>query len=508
MALGDGSAPPRTQPPWIGLTTADSRPPADEPRGKRRTWIQVTASAVAVIVGVAFFGVIAARNFAEDEAILDAAKTADIVAEAVVQPVLRDDILTGAPDAVTALDKVAAQLMVAQAVVRVKIWDEQGRIVYSDQPALIGQVFTLESDRLDVLVHPQTRSAVSDLQEPENIYERGNGKLLEVYRGVRTAGGHHLLLEIYFRYSNVLARMGELWRAFAGLTLGSIALLVVLLSPVVWRLLRRLKKFQIQREGLLQHAVDASTEERRRIAGTLHDGVVQDLVATSLAVSGSAHRAAAAGQAGLAADLRATAGTVRASIAALRSLLVGIYPLNLARAGLVSALEDLAVGLRSRGTRVEIDLADAVPLNPADERLIFRIAQECFTNAARHAKATRLDVTLTADDGDVVLDIRDDGTGFDPAAVFAHRPTGHFGVHILGDVAGAAGAELQLATAPGAGTHWRLRIPGSRETSGERRRRQRADNGRGQRSSTRPDRANGFPSIKTGRHRSSAERGA
>ena len=119
-----------------------------------------------------------------------------------------------------------------------------------------------------------------------------------------------MLFETYFRYDEVTARSGELWRGFAGITPSSVLVLVLLLLPIVWRLLDRLNRAQQQRESLLQRAVDASNQERRHIAGTLHDGVVQDLVATSFTVAAAAELAAAQEDPVLAADLRSAAGTV------------------------------------------------------------------------------------------------------------------------------------------------------------------------------------------------------
>jgi len=58
-----------------------------------------------------------------------------------------------------------------------------------------------------------------------------------------------------------------------------------------------------------------------------------------------------------------------------------------------------------------------------------------------------------------VLEINDDGTGFDPAPVLGNPEDGHFGLRILTEVAASAGAELLLATAPGAGCRWRLEVP-------------------------------------------------
>jgi signal transduction histidine kinase len=331
--------------------------------------------------------------------------------------------------------------------------------VYSDAPALIGQSYTLGQDDLDVLEHPQTRADISDLQAPENRLERGRGKLLQVYRPIWTPSGRPLLFETYAPYDTVTARTHQLWKGFGGVTLTSLLLLVVLLLPILWRLLDRLKRAQAQREALLQRAVDASTEERRRIAGALHDGVVQDLAATSFRVSGAAERADAMGQSRLAEDLRAAAGTVRTSIGGLRSLLVEIYPPSLATAGLEAALTDLASSLRSRGISVTLQLAPQSGLDPAGERLVFRVAQECLNNIARHASAANVHLMLEQTPGAALLEIVDDGVGFDAAAALAHPAQGHFGLRVLGDVASDAAAELHVSSAPGSGTAWRLRVP-------------------------------------------------
>ena len=81
--------------------------------------------------------------------------------------------------------------------------------------------------------------------------ERGNGKLLEVYRPVWTASGRPLLFETYFRYGTVTQRAGQLWRGFAGITLSSLLLLMVFLIPIFLTLMRRLQT----RTGAAGHAV-------------------------------------------------------------------------------------------------------------------------------------------------------------------------------------------------------------------------------------------------------------
>ena len=441
------------------MTVASSmRTSVEPPVSRSRVLARVIATAVVVIVTVAVLGLFVARHLAEVEAVNDAVTTADLVADALVQPAITDGILTGDADSLLTLDDVVRNHVLSDSIVRVKIWSDSGRILYSDEPRLIGEQFELEGDELEVLADHRIRADVSDLQEPENVYERDSGKLLEAYRPVWTPSGTPLLFETYVRYDEVDRRSEGLVVGFSAVTLGSILLLVILLLPVLARLLDVLGRAQAQREALLQRAIDSSSEERRRIAGALHDGVVQDLAGTSFALAASVESARAHGESALAEQLAASAATVRGSIGGLRSLLVDIYPPSLARAGLSSALADVASSLRSRGVTVELAIAADAGLDQAGEQLAFRVTQEVLANAAKHANATAVSVRLERTATGAQLDIIDDGVGFDAAAVFERPTDGHFGLRLLGDVVSDAGGTLLLRTAPGEGTHWRLAV--------------------------------------------------
>jgi signal transduction histidine kinase len=446
---------------WLRLSGTQARTAPERPVRPRMVVIQVAAGILAVVIGVAVAGAFASRRVAEREAVTDAAHTTDLIAQQVVQPAITNGLISGDPAALAAIDRLVRHQILSSSLVRVKLWTATGRIVYSDEPRLIGQTFPLGSQERAALARPAVHAEVSDLQRPENRFERGRGKLLEVYRPVWTPSGQPLLFETYSPYSQVTQRTGELWRGFAGITISSLLILVALLLPILWRLLNRISRAQTQREVLLQRAVDASEEERQRIAGTLHDGPVQELAATSFTVAGAAERAAGSGQPELAEMLTTAAGTVRASIRGLRSLLVDIYPPSLTTAGLVPALTDLTEVLAARNIATHLDLAEdaAARLSPDRQQLVFRIARECLRNAARHASAHNVEVRLFRQGQATVLEIDDDGTGFDPAPVLGHPEDGHFGVRILTDVAADAGADLLLATAPGAGCRWRLEVP-------------------------------------------------
>jgi len=238
-------------------------------------------------------------------------------------------------------------------------------------------------------------------------------------------------------------------------------LLLLLQLPLGDRMVRQLREGEAERSGLQARAADASTDERRRIAGSVHDGIVQDLAVASYMLSGATDQLEAGPlpveqTAAVTATLRSAAGVVRGSVAALRSLLIEIYPPHLARAGLPSALRGLADRLQPRAGRLRIDVPDVVDVPEETAALLFRVAQEALLNVGRHAQATDVALLLRQEPDRVVLEVIDDGVGFETGAT---AEAGHFGLRVLTDLAAAAGATLDLATAPGQGTRLRLEVP-------------------------------------------------
>ncbi|CAN7415454.1 histidine kinase [Microbacterium sp. LjRoot45] len=447
-------------PVWRTLVTASSPTAsrAESPQA-RRTFVRLGLGLLAVLLIVGVLAGFAAQWLAEREAVNDAANVTDVLADAVIQPSLTDELADGDPAALAAFDRIVRQQVLSADVVRVKIWSPDGVVIYADEPQLVGRTFELDDAQRLALSSPATRAEVSDLSEEENEFEAGP-RLLEVYRPVWTPDGRTLLFEVYLPYEPVAARSADLWRGFAGVTTSSLLLLAALTAPIVWGLLRRLRTQEQRRIALLEHAVDASDAERRRIAGTLHDGPVQELVATTFAAEAAAGAAAARGSAEEAADLRRIAGAVRGNIRVLRSLLVDIYPESLQTGGLAGALHDLAATAHARGVevRVEVEVA-AGRLDDAQERLVYRIAQEALRNTVAHAAPCTATVRVFDDDGITVLEVGDDGRGFEPSILDEPPREGHLGTRVLIDLAAHEGAALRLATAPGAGTTWRLELP-------------------------------------------------
>jgi two-component system, NarL family, sensor kinase len=456
---GDSAAPDENA--WVTVAAPDQLESSDAPLSMRRVVAQLVLGVVVVLAVVTVGGSFAARRLAEREAVTDAANTADVLAEAVVQPALSDALLAGNARALAQFAALIKAQVLSPSIVRVKLWTPQGKVVYADEPQLIGRTFELDSDQLSALAKPTTRAEISDLDREENTLDRVAGdKLVEVYRPVWTPSGKKMLFEIYAPYDEVGHRTGQLWRGFAGVTLSSLLLFLVLLAPLIWHLLSRVRRQQQQREMLLHRAVEASASERRLIAASLHDGPVQDLAATSFVVAGATARARSAGEEPLVEELQTVSSSVRRSIRALRSLLVDIYPASLAQSGLAAAVTDLAQSLRAPGLEVQVDIdpAEDLGLDAAQERLVYRIAQETLRNAAKHAAPCTATLALYREEDGVVLDVVDDGAGFDVPAQLEDPEAGHLGLQLLADLAMTGGALLQVASAPGQGTHWRLQL--------------------------------------------------
>jgi len=409
-----------------------------------------------VIVGVAT--AIASRRVGEREAIANARTTTVTKAEGLVAPALSDGVLERSPTALAAVDDVVRDDVLDASLVRVKLWNADGTIVYSDESRLIGTRYALGSDEQAAISSGKIDAEVSDLTKPENRYERRQGKLLEVYLPIDTPSGKPLLFEAYYRYALVSSNGNQLWRSFAPIALGALIALEVVQIPLAYSLARRLRQRSDERELLLRQALEASDVERRHIASDLHDGVVQDLAGVAYALSAQTRRASA--QAPDPEVIDNAASTVRTSIRALRSLVVDIYPPDFGEATLESALHELVNRASEGGIDAQLDaeqLRD--PVSDPAARLLYRAAQEGLRNVISHADARHVTVKVATVGPRGVLDVVDDGQGFDAGAVTAARDSGHLGLTALRGLVADAGGTLTFTSSPGAGTTLHAEVP-------------------------------------------------
>jgi two-component system NarL family sensor kinase len=382
----------------------------------------------------------------------------DLIAASAVEPRLTDAVLTDPDASARAFRQIAADVVV-DPIVRIKMWRADGRVLWSDDASLIGRSFTLDDDAKQALLDGKVVAAVSDVSRAENVDERGAGRLLEVYRPVWTPSGQPLLFEAYFRYDVVSERSTQLWHGFSGILVSSLLATLFLLTPVAWGLVSRARRAQAQREALLQRAADVSLIERRRIAGALHDGLVQELAAASFAVAAQAEHAQRRDDPVAAQALRDTAASVRSGIGGLRALLVDLYPPNLRSAGLAAALRDVSAALVARGSSVDVSIDDAAVARLGEEQqeAVFRVGQEALRNVERHARAGSVRLDLALRDDVVRLEVSDDGIGMDESEPIGREDS--FGRRLMADQAERVGASLAVRTSPGAGATVRMDVP-------------------------------------------------
>ncbi len=195
-------------------------------------------------------------------------------------------------------------------------------------------------------------------------------------------------------------------------------------------------------------------QERARLARDLHDAVSQKLFsvrakARAAAVLVGRDPARAIEEIGSVADL---AGQAHAE---LRAVIDGLAPPELAAGGLAGSVRGYAVlAGRTYGADVTVQAGDVPALDPQRETLVYRVAQEAIGNALRHSGSQAVTVTLAGRQGRVVLEVRDEGNGFDPAT-----SQSGLGLASMRARAASAGGKLTVTSSPGAGTKVRLSIP-------------------------------------------------
>jgi signal transduction histidine kinase len=424
----------------------------------------VAGLVVLTAIGVAL--ALALRQTATTQAIGDARELTNLEATSVVGPVLTDKALVPGP-AYAALDRVVRQDVLGSRVVRVKVWDATGRIVYSDDTALVGKRFPLAGDELAVLKTGGSSAEVSNLKRSENIEEQKWGRLLQVYQGVQTPTGQRLLFETYQPYKVITDSSRRTWLTTLPVLLAGLILLYLVQAPLAYRMARRLRRSQDEREALLIASLAASDKERATIAADLHDGVVQGLAGASLSLSAAAGRARDS-DADSARVMTSTASDLRRWMRELRSLVVTITPPQLHVQGLASSLTDLAATLEVRGLAVTVDVVGTEQLDETTETLVYRAAQEAARNIVRHADASAVTLSVAREGTNsnssgrreeaLVLRVSDDGCGFDTGGTAA-RTRGSVGLELLSVLATSHGGGLTVTASPGQGTELVLRVP-------------------------------------------------
>src|SRR3954447_25273746 len=414
-------------------------------------------AAIAVVVVGGYFSL---RHITVKEAERDTRARVELQGALGASAALDDGVLRGDARSLAKLDDLVAARLLSPSVVRVKLWSRDGRILYSDEPAIIGRRFGLGDEEAELFETGGADAELSDLSRPENAYERQEGRLLEAHTVIRTPDGTPVLFETYQRFDALNANGGRLLRALAPTLVAALVVLLLFQVPLSASPARRLQRGHRERERLLERAIEASDAERRRIASDLHDGVVQDVAGVAFGLAPLAEDAARRGDAAEAGALRDSAARLRHGVRALRTLLVEIHPPSLESAGLEPALSDLLSPLAADGVATELAVDDAAAAGTAADPLVYRVAREALRNVREHAGAGAVRGAGSGGEaGPARVDVGDDGRGFDAGRRAARAEGGHVGLTLLEDLVRQAGGTLAVRSAPGEGTAVTLEVP-------------------------------------------------
>lgn len=212
----------------------------------------------------------------------------------------------------------------------------------------------------------------------------------------------------------------------------------------------------IENARLYQQAQQlAAMEERQRLARELHDSISQVLYSIGLGAR-TARTWLDRDPAKVAEPLDYVRSLAEAGLAEMRALIFELRPESLQEEGLVAAITKQANALRARfGIKVHATLCEEPSAPLTTKEALYRIVQETLHNVAKHARASHVDLRLACGDDSLVLEVKDDGAGFDTREPFP----GHLGLRSMCERAERIGGTFDVESAPGSGTLIRVKVP-------------------------------------------------
>jgi two-component system NarL family sensor kinase len=215
----------------------------------------------------------------------------------------------------------------------------------------------------------------------------------------------------------------------------------------------RLRARQVSRR-----MIETESEIRRRVAESIHDGPVQELVSLDMILSAVASAAERGDTDSARSMLEEARAIAERNIQALRDEIVGLGPYAFRELSFETAISDcVPVWHRRYGLEVRLDL-EPVALSPEVSGPLFQIAQEAVTNAGRHADAEHVTVSLSQTNGQILLRVADDGKGFGDVWPLADDSAGHIGLSSMRERAEMVHGTLTINSG-GRGTVVTVRLP-------------------------------------------------
>ena len=381
---------------------------------------------------------------------------------------------------VAALGALLDDTPLGQNIVSFKVWDRQGKVLYSADAAAIGQIFPL-TDELQEAWSGNVSSHISNLEKAENLNERAqDSQLLETYSPVRDSSGERIIAVAEFYQSvddlqeDVAAAREQSWLVVAAAML----VIFLLMSGFVrrasntieqQRLALHLQVLQLTdylQQNLALHgrvrraaARVTALNERvlRRISADLHDGPIQEISLALLRLDHVAASVPAGPQTATGApvdqDLEVVQGSLQRALAEIRALSAGMGVPHLNELTLPETVTR-AVTIHENRTQTVVALSmSALPEQTSlpVKITVFRLVQEALNNAFHHAGGQGQRVEIRHQDGELHIEVADSGPGFSPQESDSWEE--HLGLAGMRERVESLGGTFYLESPPGDGAH-------------------------------------------------------
>jgi signal transduction histidine kinase len=433
---------------------------------------------VVLAVGMVVIGVWVQKEISR--AVIE--RTAGVTAlyvDSLIAPGVQDFTGSGfiGPEGRRYLDDILEDTPLGAEVVSFKIWRRDGTIIYSPNGEIIGRAFPVAEDLASAFEGDVT-AAISDLDEPENAFERASyDRLIETYAPIRALGtGEIVAVSEFYQLpdallSDIAAARLRGWLVVASATIvmylalmGMVRKASATISRQRDELVDNVRRLEtaLAMNARLQRRVERAAERTatineqylRRVSSDIHDGPAQDIAFGLLRLE---HLAGGNGGPPDPVDLASMRDALESALADLRAIASGLRapdfegrtPADAAR----RAIDEFE---RHSGTRVHSSLADGVVAPVPVSITVYRIVKEALMNSHKYANGGRRSVLLTRAGSDLEVRVSDDGPGFDPREPV---PEGSLGIAGMKERVEVLGGSFEVFSGRPTGTTIRAVIP-------------------------------------------------
>lgn len=444
------------------------------------------ASFVVLVLGLIGIGAWVQRAI-EEGIIRGTASTTSLYVGSFVAPEL-GELAEGKPVSEQHLQTLARLLQdtpLGEQIVSFKLWAPNGFVLYDTAQSATGQSFPVEP-RLAQAWQGETTSRISNLESEENVTERQvSRQLLETYSPVRLGDPGQIVAvaEFYQRVDELRRDIAVAQRQTWMLVAGAMLLIYLLLSGFVQRASDTIAGQQARlsaQVGKLQNllAQNAELHERlrrsaaqatmlnerflRRISAELHDGPAQEISLALLRIDPGGEDTGEVGalaQEDAGSDQAGTiSGALRHALQELRTISAGLSLPELERVALPEVVQRAVRAHKGRtGTKVTTQLGHLPEQAPLAVKIaVYRLIQESLNNAYRHAAGAGQEVRVESRDGELLVSVMDQGSGFD--AMLAPDGGEHLGLLGMRERVQSLGGVFEIESAAGRGTRVSARL--------------------------------------------------